>query len=66
MKRINAWTLAAELVDPIVELHGLEDFNSGANTTIFSSIGGSHVTKVDQHISHIMNVAEWLLKKKEE
>lgn len=58
MVRINAWMTAKELVDPIVEQHGLKQHSPGAN--IFST-GPSVITEVQQHINHIFEVAEWLL-----
>lgn len=62
MVRINAWMTAKDLVDPIVEQHGIEKYVPGS--TIFGS--GSTVTPVQQHINHIFEVAEWLLEKGEE
>jgi hypothetical protein len=63
INRLEAWQYAAELVNPIVEQHGLERYSPGAN--IFST-GISVMTPVEQHINHILNVAEWLLNEKED
>lgn len=57
MEKPEAWATASGLVEPIVQQHGLEDYKGGANfmTT------GSTFSKVEQHIDHILHVAEWLL-----
>jgi len=55
MDRTEAWVTASGLVQPLVLDHGLEAYPIGQ---IFSA---STNTKVDQHINHIMNVADWLL-----
>lgn len=56
-QRLVAWSAAAEAVKPIVEQHGLEPYGAGGN--IFAPT--TRFTKVDQHIDHIMRVADWLL-----
>lgn len=55
-ERQAAFRIASELVDPIIEMHGLEQYRDGA---MFSHM--STFTEVDQHVSHILNVARWLL-----
>lgn len=55
--RRTAWLNAVEMVVPIVEDHGLVPYES--KSVMF--FGGSTVTKVDQNIRHIENVADWLL-----
>ena len=57
MNKIEAWKKATEFVDPIVEKHGLQDVREGQ--VIFTT--GFVSTKVNQHINHIMDVANWLL-----
>jgi hypothetical protein len=57
MDRKKAWKKAKKLVDPIVELHGLQQIKGPANFLGSSS----EQTPVDQHIGHILTVAEWLL-----
>jgi len=57
MERIKAWKKASELVEPIIERHGLEIVAVGG--AMFTNPPVKH-TKVDQHIDHIMRVAEWL------
>ena len=58
MKRKKAWKKAAHLVEPIVEKHGLKQYAPGASIFV---TGTSVSTPVDQHINHILTVAEWLL-----
>lgn len=54
--RLDAWNAAVDMVKPIIDEHGLEEYKTGA---MFSSV--STMTKVDQHIDHTMRVANWLL-----
>lgn len=49
---------ANELVKPIIEQHGLEEYKQGS-VAFFST--PSTMTKVDQHIDQIIRVADWLL-----
>lgn len=54
--RQEAWNIATELIDPIIAEHGLETFRTGppfGHTTTF--------TKVDQHIDHVIRIADWLI-----
>lgn len=55
--RRRVFELAAEMVDPIVKQHGLEKYTHQVNifTTSFVS------TPVDQHLTHIMSIADWLM-----
>ncbi len=55
MDRTEAWVTASKLVQPIVNEYELEDYPVGPMFTASTN------TKVDQHINHIMNVADWLL-----
>jgi hypothetical protein len=57
--RTAAWNMASELVEPIVDRHGLEKYSTGPN--IFAQT--FKTTCVDQHIDHIMRVADWLLER---
>lgn len=45
------------MVAPIVEQHGIEESKIGG--ALF--VSPTTLTKVDQHLSHIMNVADWLM-----
>jgi hypothetical protein len=55
--RVDAWNAAIGLIEPIVEAHGLEEYHT--SQTPFTR--GSTFTKVDQHINHVLNVANWLI-----
>lgn len=55
--RLKAWEQASQLVASIIAEHGLEIYKGAAPAFSTPSI----FTKVDQHIDHIMNVANWLL-----
>lgn len=57
-RRITTWNTARDMVQPIVAIHGLEEYRSGAPFGQQSTF-----TKVDQHLDHIMHVADWLLEK---
>lgn len=63
MKRLKAWNDASELVEPIVEKHGLNQISPGGN--MFGN-GPAILTPVDQHIEHIFTVAEWLMKEEDD
>jgi hypothetical protein len=56
-ERLAAFNAAKDLVAPIVEQHGLDVTKMSAPA--FAQ--ASSLTKVDQHISHILDVADWLL-----
>lgn len=62
MDRLSAWKQASKLVAPIVKTHGLEKYSLGASL-FTTGIGVS--TPVDQHITHIMDVADWLLNERD-
>jgi hypothetical protein len=55
--RKEAFISAGILIDPIVEKHEIEDIRDGA---VFGPFTTS--TAVNQHINHILYVADWLLK----
>lgn len=55
--RLEALEMARDFVAPIVEQHGLFPFNTGANVFVV----GAKTTAVDQHLCHVMVVADWLL-----
>lgn len=57
MNRTNAFRKAKELVDPIIDQHGLEAYREAPN--IFVPPGNR--SAVDQHINHILYIAEWLM-----
>lgn len=64
MERLDAWITAEALVGQIVAQHGLEEIKetTGMLTSVITSTPVTNPsTKVDQHIEHIMNVANWLL-----
>jgi hypothetical protein len=56
-ERLAAFNAAKEIVNSIVEQHGLEPVKMQA--AAFTN--PSTLTVVDQHISHILEVADWLL-----
>jgi hypothetical protein len=62
-RRLKAWRLATEIVNPIVEQHGVEDIVAGGIPAFVST---GKVTKTQQHISLIETVANWLLWEDEE
>lgn len=55
IKRRIVFETADTMVQPLVNQHDLKDHNSGP---VFTS---NPVTKIDQHITHILRVADWLL-----
>jgi hypothetical protein len=60
-KKLDAWYAATKAVEPIIEKHGLVQHRVGnivATTATFSP--------VDQHIDHIVRVADWLLETEEQ
>lgn len=56
MNKKDAWKEANILVEPIVDKHGIKATTSG-NILALSV----ESTPVEQHIAHIMFVAEWLM-----
>jgi len=64
VKRRAVWTMAKEMVDPIVEQHGVETHGIGP-ANIFQA-PPSKSTKVDQHIGHILQVSDWLIDEEED
>lgn len=56
IKRKVIFETAAEMIDPIIEHHGLDSYRTGGSYTS----PGYTTTKVDQHIAHIIYVANWL------
>lgn len=56
-ERLAAFNAAKELIEPIVDKHGLEPVKMAAPAFTQTST----LTQVDQHISHILDVADWLL-----
>ncbi len=55
--RRTAWDNATEMVVPIIEDHGLAEYPVGGNVLV----PGSKMTRVDQNINHILQLADWLL-----
>lgn len=55
-KRLAAFKFASDLVAPIVEQHGVEKYSIGSFLTNTSTY-----TSVEQHITHILQVGDWLL-----
>jgi hypothetical protein len=47
---------AKEVLDPIVEQHGLDDFKNVTN-----AFSNNVQTKVQQHLDHIITLADWFL-----
>lgn len=58
--RRMGWERAVEMVEPIIDKYGVEDYYIGP-VGIFSSAIRTTSTKVDQNIDHILRVADWLL-----
>lgn len=56
MTRLEAWEIATKLIEPLVEKHEIETYRTGAP---FAQ--SSVTTKIDQHLEHILTVADWLL-----
>lgn len=64
MERLDAYLSAETLVGRIVDQHGLEELEettSMLTSMITSTPVTNPSTKVDQHINHILDVANWLL-----
>lgn len=59
--RQTAWGVAADLVAPIVEQHGLEEY--AVRTGQPFATPTSTMTKADQHLAHVRDLADWLLGK---
>lgn len=59
-ERVDIFLASKTLVDSIVSEHGLEIYRAGQ---VFGST--STYTKVDQHIDHVIRVANWLLDKED-
>lgn len=57
IQKLVVWKEAETLVSPIISKYGLGQHATGPN--VFSQT--TKVTPVDQHIGHIMRVADWLL-----
>lgn len=57
-ERLAAWSKAEEIVERIVDKHGLELYKSGPP---FGHV--STYSPAEQHIEHILKVADWLLDK---
>lgn len=60
--RAAVWNMAKEMVDPIIEADGVEEYRMSTNpsASIFHA-NNTTMTKVDQHLGHIEQVANWLL-----
>lgn len=56
-RKIEDFKTAVTLVDPIIQEHGLQDQEGSKN--IFMTQGVSF-SKVDQHVDHVIRVADWL------
>jgi hypothetical protein len=57
VEREAVFLMSGQLVAPIIEKHPLEGYMSGAPA--FST--GPPVTPSEQHLDHIIRVADWLL-----
>lgn len=55
-ERFQAFLTAKTLIDPLVEKHGLTEVRSGAPFQVTYTN-----TPVEQHLEHILRVADWLL-----
>lgn len=56
-RRIEVFNIAARMVSGLVLEHGLETYTNAGSILV----NGYNVTKVDQHLDHILRVADWLL-----
>lgn len=52
---------ASVMLEPLVEQHGIEDHQDGGQLFV----RGVTVTAIDQHLDHIMRVADWLMIREE-
>lgn len=59
MLRKSVWLQAAEMIDPVVDKHGLEQYALGP-APVFTT-PPNKMTPVDQHLGHIQQVADWLM-----
>lgn len=57
LRRETVFLMASQLVGPIVEKHGLEPTKSAW----VQADSGYTITAVEQHLDHILRVANWLL-----
>lgn len=54
-QKVDLWKMASQLIDPMIEQHGIELVTSGP------MFGPTYkTTKIEQHINHIISVADWL------
>lgn len=56
--RCDVWEKANEMVGPLIEEHGVKDTTIG---TIFST--ADVISPLDQHITAIIRVSDWLIGK---
>lgn len=56
-QRRKAWSHAEEIVTPLLEKHGIEEYRS--THAVF--VPTTPVTKIEQHLDAIERVATWLL-----
>ena len=55
-QRFDVWEIASKMVAPLIEQHGIELVQTG------QMFGPSFkTTAVEQHIEHILKVADWLM-----
>jgi hypothetical protein len=55
--RIRLFKKASKLIAPIIAEHGIESYRGGGGAVL---VPGQMYSAVDQHIEHILNVANWL------
>jgi hypothetical protein len=63
-ERRDIWLIAAAMVEPLVEQHGIEKYPVRHGPTLAGSIfsaPNSVMTPIEQHLSHIEQTAEWLM-----
>lgn len=63
--RMQAFTTSQALIAPVIDQHTLEELKEtkSVSTGVFTATPVLQTTsKVEQHIDHILTVADWLLK----
>lgn len=59
--REKVFIKASVMLEPLVEQHGIEDHQDGGQLFV----RGVTVTAIDQHLDHIMRIADWLMIREE-
>lgn len=59
-ERLLALIAAEEILGKIIDQHGLEDYELQTSFVIGPS-RTTRMTQVDQHLDHVIRIADWLL-----